>query len=1034
MAFRGLFIGVDRHASPRIEELSCAVRDARALFALFADSVGDEGLVLLENASANRGRILEELEQLATVSDDDVVVVFFSGHGSKTHELTTYDADPDDFAATALPLELLAEHLTRIPARQVFCALDCCFSGGAGAKVLKFEDKARGLLTVEDLLTQMSGNGRLIFTASSETEQAFENPRLGHGVFTYYLLQALQGDDEVLSDGKIDLFRLISFVTEKVTSFTLRTRQTPTLKGNFTGAISWPILKPGTYFARFFPDYSTSVATPALTSLEAFGFPAELVASLAAIPIRLLNPLQLEAINDFGLFQGQHLVVSAPTSSGKTLIGELAAIRGILEQKKAFFLLPLKALVNDKYAHFQRAYGPYGIRTIRATGEISDNVPDLIRGHYDLCLMTYEKFTALLLGFPALLNHVGTIVIDEVQMIADPTRGVNLEFLLTQIKLRRQEQIEPQVIALSAVIGATNGLEDWLGGRLLRREERPIPLDEGVLLPDGSFRYIASDTAQETAIPHFITPIQGGKGSSQDAIIPLVRRLVGEDKQVIVFREVRGAARGCAAYLAKYLNVPRAAGTLTRLPQRDPSLSTRLLAACLEAGVAFHISDLDKEERALIEEAYRQPQSEIRVIAATTTLAMGINTPAEAVVVAGLKHPGRGGQQTPYTIAEYKNIVGRAGRLGYAMRGTSFLIASNLRDADHYWQHYVLGRPEDLISHFLGASTDIRSLVIRYLAFTHTSRPDGLSQEEVTSFLESSFGAFQLARRQEGWVWDQAAILSALQTLEAHCLVARDNDRLRLTPLGLAAGRAGLEVESVLRIQQAYSAAAPAEALHDPDLLLLTHLTKEFDSQFVPVNSNGAAKERASWLGYLQSIVQAGQMHPRLLQYVVNRPREIRDLAAQLKSSVACLTWVTNDTLEDIEQYLTRHLPDRNMAGAIRSLATRTQDLLPAVMEILHALEPQHDYSAEVGKLLIRLELGIPGDTVDVARLMGAQLSRGQYLQLRRQGLHQLEALVAASEDDLAPIVGDKAPELCAAAQRALENPPVPVLVPTYVP
>jgi helicase len=82
-----------------------------------------------------------------------------------------------------------------------------------------------------------------------------------------------------------------------------------------------------------------------------------------------LNDLQLEAINEFGVLNGDHLVVSAPTSSGKTLIGKLAALKRVLNRRRALFLLPLKALVSDKPRQFEAVYGPYGIRTVEATGE-----------------------------------------------------------------------------------------------------------------------------------------------------------------------------------------------------------------------------------------------------------------------------------------------------------------------------------------------------------------------------------------------------------------------------------------------------------------------------------------------------------------------------------------------------------------------------------------------------------------------------------------------------------------------------------------
>ena len=118
-----------------------------------------------------------------------------------------------------------------------------------------------------------------------------------------------------------------------------------------------------------------------------------------------------------------------------------------------------------------------------------------MRGQYDVCLMTYEKFAALALAQPHILHDVGTMVIDEIQMIADATRGANLEFLLTLLRARRRRGFEPQLIALSAVIGDSNGLERWLDARLLRRVERPVPLDEGVIRRDGSFRYLWPTTA-----------------------------------------------------------------------------------------------------------------------------------------------------------------------------------------------------------------------------------------------------------------------------------------------------------------------------------------------------------------------------------------------------------------------------------------------------------------------------------------------------------------------------------------------------------
>jgi len=83
MAFHGLFIGIDRYASPDISWLSCARRDAKALEALFADTL-DGSTKMLADAEATRAGIEQEFQNLRDCDPDDTVVIGFSGHGSGT--------------------------------------------------------------------------------------------------------------------------------------------------------------------------------------------------------------------------------------------------------------------------------------------------------------------------------------------------------------------------------------------------------------------------------------------------------------------------------------------------------------------------------------------------------------------------------------------------------------------------------------------------------------------------------------------------------------------------------------------------------------------------------------------------------------------------------------------------------------------------------------------------------------------------------------------------------------------------------------
>ena len=90
-------------------------------------------------------------------------------------------------------------------------------------------------------------------------------------------------------------------------------------------------------------------------------------------------------------------------------------------------------------------------------------------------------FLNLSLSLPSLLGKIGLVVLDEAQFIADPGRGIGVELLLTNLLAARERGVEPQLVALSAVIGDVNSFDEWLGCDTLVTRERPVPLMEGVL-------------------------------------------------------------------------------------------------------------------------------------------------------------------------------------------------------------------------------------------------------------------------------------------------------------------------------------------------------------------------------------------------------------------------------------------------------------------------------------------------------------------------------------------------------------------------
>ena len=137
--------------------------------------------------------------------------------------------------------EELAGLLSAIPGTTLFCALDCCFSGGLGARVFSAGLRARAAApgSAIDVLSRFTGNGRIVLTASAEDQPAMESARHGHGLLTFRLLEALQGAPEVRCGDQVDLYQAISYVTRHVEADAAQMghHQTPAMRGRLAEAV-----------------------------------------------------------------------------------------------------------------------------------------------------------------------------------------------------------------------------------------------------------------------------------------------------------------------------------------------------------------------------------------------------------------------------------------------------------------------------------------------------------------------------------------------------------------------------------------------------------------------------------------------------------------------------------------------------------------------------------------------------------------------------------------------------------------------------
>jgi helicase len=479
------FIGVGRHADAGIRELSAA-RDATALWAVFSDSIVGLNAPLIVDTDATIAAVTETLDAtLGAATEDDVVLLTFAGHGTSDHRIVLHDTDLADIPGTTIEMKSLAERFRQSRAKAVILLLDCCFSGGAPARVLDVGMVPRDIGIP---LVEITGNGRILLAASAPDQPALEDSQTGHGLFTRAILDCL-----LESDGPVSMVGLSDAAIKLVRAAANRLgyHQTPVMFGHVVGDLTLPRGVKGDRYRAAFPERGSIQTTGDFQDLVACGIDQGVLDAWKANFPGGLNALQRAAINDHNILGGASLLVVAPTSAGKTFVGELAAIKAISEGKKAIFLLPYKALVNEKFEDFSALYGDrLGYRVARCSGDWQDQVGEILRGKYDIAFFTYEKFLGLSAAAPYILNQLGLVVVDEAQFVTDPGRGMVVELLLTSLVSARQRGVSPQLVALSAVIGDTNRFEHWLGCGLLQTTERPVPLRLGVIDRSGVWQYL----------------------------------------------------------------------------------------------------------------------------------------------------------------------------------------------------------------------------------------------------------------------------------------------------------------------------------------------------------------------------------------------------------------------------------------------------------------------------------------------------------------------------------------------------------------
>ena len=397
-----------------------------------------------------------------------------------------------------------------------------------------------------------------------------------------------------------------------------------------------------------------------------------------------LWPSQIEAATR-AADQSDDLVVSLPTSAGKTRIAELCILRCLAGGKRVVFITPLRALSAQTETTLQRTFGPLGktISALYGSIGVSSFDEDAIRER-DIVVATPEKLDFALRNDPSLLDDVGLLVFDEGHMIGLNEREVRYEVQIQRL-LRRADAHDRRIVCLSAILPDGDQLDDFAGwlrrdhpGGLIKHDWRPTRLRFGEVVWSSPCARLNLRVGDErpwvqrflvgAAPPNWVPPKRRRTKlfpcDQRELCLATAWRLVEDGQTVLIFCPERRSVEPFADVIVDL----HERGALNSLLEADPIVLNTAIALgeewlgpdsailkCLRLGVALHHGALPTAYRKEIERLLRD--NVLKVTISSPTLSQGLNLSATAVVMHSLHRFGE-----RIDISEFKNVIGRAGR------------------------------------------------------------------------------------------------------------------------------------------------------------------------------------------------------------------------------------------------------------------------------------------------------------------------------------------------------------------------------------
>jgi helicase len=396
-----------------------------------------------------------------------------------------------------------------------------------------------------------------------------------------------------------------------------------------------------------------------------------------------------------------NLLVIAPPSSGKSFLGEMAAMAQAIHQKKIIYLTPFRFYAEEKYSHLKNLYGNCGLGTIISTRN---------------AVMDCEKFNYFLLIYPEFLTDVSLVIIDEMQIIDDPKWGPLLEEIIDQ--LLKKDLVNLRIIALSAHIKNQNNLLKWFPAHPLISYPRPVEMRKGVVR-EGVFKYTTLNEENTCGREVFFQPEAVRDNCFEDYLLETVKYFVKKDEPTLIFSATPAETRKWAKRLASRLESPAASSAIKELHQMEDTLSRKELLEVLEKSIAYHNPELSWEERNLVETYLKK--GEIKIVCAAVKYSIGINLPFKNIIIPSDKIHNDDGNylhdyRTNLNLADVGNMGRRAANSGF---GRIIFLAYSLVSETIYQNTYSSFTQDNsanrqLVKEEEGLLTYLLRLVVKY--------------------------------------------------------------------------------------------------------------------------------------------------------------------------------------------------------------------------------------------------------------------------------------------------------------------------------